>query len=267
MRVRICICAPLLACTLVGLGAKGQQYSGSPLGVLVEPKTALKPSPELRRLLPRAIRIRFLAQTKLAPEGETIVVYDGKPAESEPYPHIAIVQSGRIVKDYGLHRLIEYGEGHTAVGLLSFPVETNQEVAVVAFRNIGDGASSPFVALAWVSGTYKVVFKRHATQGRLKVLGGETPRLELWSAADDLSPTTALLAADNKTPIVHLMSVVWGPHRYQVETYEWREGKFVRVSKWKTKKFIDPARMAARPLVLVKPKPQALPANAAKPNS
>jgi len=248
----------LLTCAVVASAAAGQELLNSPLGVVVIPKKPIKPPPELRRLLPRGIAIRILAETRLAPDGETLVVYDRHPGTPEPYAHVAFVRSEKVLKDYALDQLIEYGEGFNAMCFSSFHARGDQEAVAIAFRGTGDGAGSLFAVLTADEMSYQVVFLRRVSQGRLKIFEGETPRLELWSAADDLSPTTAL-AADNKTPIVHLMSVVWGRHRYQVETYEWREGKFVRVSKWKTKKFYHPARMAARPLVLVKQAPQASP--------
>ena len=213
-----------------------QQTYPSPLGVVVEPAPAIRLPSELRRLLPRNAQTRILTQTKLAPEGETLIVYDVPEGISEPHPHIAFIRSARIVKDYAFERFMEGGEDFIAIGVLPFLVDGRAEAVAIAFRNIGDGATTIFVVFKASEASYQRILWAPTARGRLKVFQADKAHLELWNARLDVRWSDK-----------PWNTCTWCQHRYEIETFEWRGDKFVRVSKRLTPAALDPAKISARP--------------------
>lgn len=217
--------------------AAPQTSTPSPLGVLVSPPARVAVPAEIRSLLPEGAVVRLLGETKLAPQGESIVVYDFYHQSEEPDSHIWIVRSGQVVTRYDLRDLFQFGEEFTVVALASFSLDRDgTAAAAVAFRNMGNGATSYFLVLRANQQSYEVMFSRVTTQGRLNILQGENPRLELWSALED-----------GETP---LESCTWCPHQYEVETFEWRQNNFAKVERRQTQQRLDPYRVADQPLVV-----------------
>lgn len=221
------------------LAVWAQQARPSPLGVLIEPRPAIKVEPQLRALLPRGARVRILAQTALSAEGETLVVYDRYSGLGEPNSHVVIIRGDRVVEDFALARMFKYGYEFTCVGFVEFRLGQAEKAAAIAFRNVGDGSATLFVVLKAHDDVYKAVFSALVQQGRLRIHESERARMELWSAREALDEG---------------ISCTWCDHRYEIRTFVWRSGNFVRTDKKLTRNALKPYPIAERPLVMVEAK-------------
>ncbi len=205
----------------------------TPLGVLITPHREIQVSKELRSVLPRTAKVRLVQQTKMAVDGEQVIVYD-MGDQYEPHAHFAVVKNGQRTADFSLTKLFEedgIGDSDELFSALQFQSADNKNVFVAAFRSIGDGSGTRFVVLTERDARYQVAWKDGATQGRFKVL--RTGRIELWDATGE-------------------GTCVWCPQRYDVTTLEWKDGGLSRISRSTTKDALDPGPISAMPIVIEK---------------
>jgi len=204
----------------------------TPLGVIITPPGAVKVSKELRAALPAKAVVRILRTTELRPGGETTVVYESGD-EFDAEPHVAIVRGNHVVADFELTALfLDEGVGSSYATFKTAQIQTGGKQHFLAvFRNIGDGSRTAFAGVVGTKDGYEVDLKEWTTQGRVELLTGGD--LRVWSAEDEGQCT-------------------WCPHRYDVSKLRWRNGKLVEISKFKTRKALDPATIANNPIVVEK---------------
>jgi len=205
----------------------------SPLGVLITPHREVQVSKALRSVLPKNATVRLVQLTKMALDGEQVVVYDTG-NQFEPHSHVAVVKSGQRAADFALTRLFHRhggGESYELFNASQFLSADNKNVFIVAFRNIGDGAGTLFVLLTERDGRYEVAWKERTTQGRFKVL--RSGKIQVWD-----SDGGGLC--------------VWCVQQYDVTTFEWKDGGLSRINHFKTKDALDPGPIADTPIAIEK---------------
>lgn len=213
--------------------ALAQTASPTPLGVLITPPHRVAVSDALRFALPTKAVVRLVQSTSLAPDGETIVIYETG-NKFEPHSHLAVIKERRLVADFSLAKLFEKQEvGDTyalfAASQLRSPDSGNAFAA--AFRNIGNGAGTLFVLVANTKGRYHVIWQHVASQGRLAVK--RDGKFQLWDA----------LIGDNCT---------WCDHQYEVTTFAWKGAGLSKLSHWVTKNAMNPGPISNRPILIEK---------------
>lgn len=205
----------------------------SPLGVLITPHREVQVSKALRSVLPANATVRLVQLTKMALDGEQVVVYD-MGNQFEPHSHVAVVKSGQRTANFALTRLFHrggVGESYELFNASQFLSADNKNVFIAAFRNIGDGSGTLFVLLAERDGRYEVEWKERTHQGRFKVLRSGNIQV--------LDGTGGGLC-------------VWCPQQYDVTTFEWKDAGLSRINHFIAKVALDPGPIADMPIVIEK---------------
>jgi len=233
MRNSLCIAVYFVLLAPAARVASAQQASAGPLGVLIAPPAEITIPDALHYALATGAVARLLQPTRLTPEGEEILVYDtGNRFESNS--HVAVIESGRRVADFSLTKLFEsdhVGETYALFSAAQFPTREKANVFLAAFRNIGNGAGTIFVLIAFKGGSYQVGWQRWAQQAQLRVR--RDGRLELWESSADGECT-------------------WCPQHYEVSTFEWKNGTASKISHSATKQALSPGEISATPIIVEK---------------
>jgi hypothetical protein len=195
-------------------------------GVQEAPKPLSVPT-ELNPYVPKGFVLRAVLQTKMAPEGETLILYDNG-EDNFPEVHLHAVRSGKDMKLFD-------GVVAGVAGLL--PIQSSKHKQLVSFAyHVGfDMADTTFVIFRSETDSYGKVFEQETMSGQLRVLGGSPLKLETWSADWKLDSAE---------------SCVWCPHRYQVQTYVWNEDGFRLVKQRTTSEPMDPSALVEKTFVV-----------------
>jgi len=172
--------------------------------------------------------VRLFAETRLAPEGESVAVYDNCD-EIFPEPHVVIIKPKRIVLD------VDQSDATALASAVSFRLESRKSALGFAFRVAGDQSGTRFVIIAGIDDSYRVVYERKTLMGKLRIFEGNPTRIEVWSADTSL---------DSPVPGE---SCVWCPHYYRVTRLVWRGQRFVPTGERITRNPLDPGYITAEP--------------------
>lgn len=209
-----------------------QTRTWSPLGVLVSPQQPIHVPSDFRSVLPKNAKVRLLASTHLAIDGETSLVYDlGKFGS---HSHIAVIKSGRRIADFRLGDVFPPSAGaedYTFIQAAETEEADRQHVLITAFQNVGDGSGTLFALLVIKNGAYEVNWKQGTHQGRFKEVDGG--KVELWNGEGD-------------------GDCVWCDEHYTVTTYIWRDGTFHALTHIETRKALGPYKVSVPAIVLAK---------------
>jgi hypothetical protein len=215
---RLCFIPVLLAAVCPGWA---QQAVMTPMGVVVTPGSPLQVSKELQSVLPKNAMIRLAQPTKMADDGEEVVIYETN-NPIEPSPHLAVVKNGSRTADFSLANLFLQdgaGDNYTLFKASEFEWVNKKKAFLAAFRSIGDGSGTIFVLLTERDHRYVAAWKKETTQGRVEVL--RNGQLQVWDADGD-------------------GQCVWCPQHYKVSTFEWKDGKPAIVGRYTTSHALDP---------------------------
>lgn len=204
-----------------------QQATESPLGVLITPHSEVRVSKELRAILPSKATVRLAQRTSMVAGGEEVVVYDAGD-QFEVRAHVAVVRDGHRVADFSLTRLFRHRETYELFAATEFAGADRKNLFVTAFRNIGDGSGTIFLLLAARESHYEIAWKDHTTEGRFKLL--RTGTIQVWDAED--------------------YECVWCPHHYDVNSFDWKDGRLAKVSHFRTEQELDPGEISEIPIVI-----------------
>jgi hypothetical protein len=195
----------------------------------------------IRSQLPGLYEVRRILDTKLAPSGEQIVIYDSSTDDSDPLPKVAFVVGGHTVKVFDGEALNPKGGGFERyLSSCEFDLTPKQRALAIVVSAGYDGAASAFAIMAWQSGEYRIVFHTRVGQGRME-LG--VLKFELWDMI--WGKVTDRKRVDFGDP-----ECVWCPHRYRITEYLWRDGKYFKAGSRETVKQFDPAEISGRSLEL-----------------
>lgn len=214
----------LLFCAIAA-SLVAQTRSPGPLGVLVTPPKPIQVPAGTRAQLPKNARVRLLASTHLAPDGETVLVYDL--GSFGTYSHIAVFKNGKRVADLRPPDAADC----TFIQAAETQEPDGQHVFLTAFQSIGDGSGTTFALLTVKDGNYRIAWSEETAQGSLKELGGG--KFELWNGEGD-------------------GSCVWCAEHYTVTTYAWRDGTLHALEHHRTPRAISPYQVSAAAIVLQK---------------
>jgi hypothetical protein len=221
-------------------GEAATRCDGSPriigaFGAMDEPKPSISVAPEIRALMPEAVAIRHIEQSRLSLSGEQIILYDAS-RTPEPNPKVAVIANGVIAKTYDLATLVEYGQGAIYATSCEFQFTPTQRGLAVAYTLSGDGTGSAFLVITWsASAGYQLLFHQTVGQGRI-VLG--RGKLELWERT----------FSKDRHPEDSNFECEWCDHRYLITLFEWRNGTYVKVRAKRTPKTYDPAEVTGVPI-------------------
>jgi hypothetical protein len=191
---------------------------------------ALKPinvPTELKPYVPNGFVLRAVLQTKMSPDGETLVLYDNG-EDSFPEVHLHAVRSGKDMKLFD-------GVVAGVAGLLPIQSSKHQQFVSFAYHVGFDMADTTFVIFRSETNSYGKIFEHETTSGQMRVLSDSPVKFETWSA------DWALDQAE---------SCVWCPHRYQVQTYVWHADGFKLVKQRTTSEPMDPSALVEKTFVM-----------------
>jgi hypothetical protein len=235
MRFALSICIGLCLALIAAFvrTAPAQQAHAGPMGVLITPPDEIKIPDPLRPALPEGAVARLLQPTRLAPEGEEMLVYETG-SRFEPNSHIAAINGGKRVADFSLAKLFEkddVGENDALFATAQIVTREKTNAFIAAFRNIGDGARTLFVIVAHRAGQYEVSWQKWSSKAQLKIM--RNGRLQLWDASED-------------------GQCVWCAQHYNVHTFDWRDGHLNERSHSTTRRILNPGPIADAPIVIEK---------------
>jgi hypothetical protein len=193
------------------------------------PRAPVALSAELRTQLPGLVSATDLLDTRLSPSGEQVVVYSTDEDESDPHPKIAFIISGRVKKILAATEISSEGGGFWRyLSGCQYQVVPRQNGLALAFTTGFDGAATVFAVVIWKSDSYSIVFNPLVGQGRMVLSLG---KLVLWG-----SDGTG--------------ECVWCKQHYNVTSYRWRGGTYIKTSSTKSLKMFDPAEVSSTPLTI-----------------
>ncbi len=209
---------------------QGLPSNGSSMGVLVKPRPPLDLEAGVRRLFPKEASIRAFQLTHLGKDVESLIVFDRLPHQHEPDAHVVFVREGRILADFVLEQLVEYGGEYTLDELIEFRIDSDRDAVALSFRNVGDGAGTLFLVFRGSQSGYEAVFRSRASQGRI-VLSREEGKstLELWSAVQESETSPD--------------SCTWCAHRYSIKHFEWNGRSYALKWKQLSKRILQPSKV------------------------
>ncbi|HKF53507.1 MAG TPA: hypothetical protein VKB26_14420 [Candidatus Acidoferrales bacterium] len=198
----------------------------------VSKPTKVKPTSELRSLVPKGNILRGAWHTNLTPSGETIFLYDDG-EEVLQQACLAILRGGRESS------LVDatYVQDFVLVSL-----DNSKKGLAVVSSNGEDGADAEFVIFVFSNGLYKRVFSGKTMEGQMKIVSTNPLSFTLSDAAEELD------SKDN--------SCVWCPHRFRIKSYVWNGETFKLTKQVLTKEFIRPADPGSA-FILPRPTPTA----------
>jgi hypothetical protein len=196
-------------------------------GGIQEPLKPLSVPTELKPYVPNGVVLRAVLQTKMSPEGETLLLYDDG-EEIFPEVHLHAVRNG---KDMTLFDGVVAG----VAGLLPIRPKQQQQLVGFAFHVGADQSDTTFVIFKGQANSYRQIFEQNTTAGRMKLLSDSPVRFEIWSADWKLDQGE---------------SCVWCPHRYRVRTYVWHANAFTLVTQRITSVPLDPGEIVQKTFVV-----------------
>jgi len=210
-------------------------FEVGPFGAIAEPVKTIRPPRDIASLLPRVAMVRVLQNTRLAPAGETTIIYDiYEPPESdidrtsgqmEKNSHVVIVRDGKITSDLGAP-----DEDCDLAGFAEFRLEAKSDAAVIAFRRRGDGSHTDFFLLRFDGQSYTLDSVAETYAGRMEILETDPAEIRIWSAGVD-------------------ETCVWCEQRYSIDVCIWQDGGFMPKSHEVTPGTYPPSDMNQHPIV------------------
>lgn len=225
------LCLTLALSSFVSL-TWAQQAIETPLGVLITPHQEVRVSKQLRAILPPKSTARLVQPTSMGAGGEEVVVYDAGD-QYEPHAHVAVVRDGHRVADFSVTKLFgrrHIGDTYELFAATQLALADGKHLFVAAFRNIGNGAGTIFVLLAERKSHYEIAWMEGTIQGRFKLL--RTGAIQVWNAEN--------------------YECTWCPHHYDVNSFEWKDGRLAKVGHFRTQDQLDPGPISDRPIVIEK---------------
>lgn len=199
-----------------------------PFGGIPESLAPMNIPRELEPFVPKGCVLRAAFLTQMAPEGETLFLYDNG-ERFFPEVHLRVLHNGQTAQLFD-------GQVSAVAGIQAIPNGTHGELVGFAYHEGGDEADTVFLIFATRNGAYQRVFKQQTGTGRMRITGNTPVTFQTWSAEWRLD------GAD---------SCIWCKHRYRVRNYVWRHGRFRLASQRVTRSWFDACEMSARPFVLV----------------
>lgn len=230
------ILAVLLTLWLQPVAAAQQEspFRAGPLAAIHEPVKPIKPPREIAALLPRVAMVRVLANTQLAPAGETTVVYDiYESPDSDPdrtsgrmvkNTHVVILRDGKVASDLGAP-----DEDCDLAGFAQFRLEGKSNAAAIAFRCGGDGSHTDFFLLRFDGESYTLDSIAETLTERLEILEADPADIRVWSAGVD-------------------DTCVWCGQHYSTDVYVWENGQFEPKSHEITRDTYEPRDLNQHPI-------------------
>jgi hypothetical protein len=231
MRVFISIAAAFLSFA-VAAPARGQvqpPLDVEAFGGRSEALPQLKVPSDLRQFIPDGNFLRAIIKTQISPEGETWLLYDNGD-DSFPKIHLDAIRAGKAIKLY------DDAVGGFA-GLVPFSLQGKRQALAFAYHVGFDCGDTTFVIFAAHRGTYDKIFEHQTSEGRMKIVQDSAAQLEVWSADWNFDPPAR--------------SCVWCPHRYHIQSYSWRGGKFNLTGERLSSKLLDTPEIAGKPFTLL----------------
>ena len=205
-----------------------------PFGAVPEPVHPIRAPRDIASLLPRVAMVRVLQNTKLAPSGETTVVYDlFEPPEDDPdrtsgrmikNAHVVILRDGKVASDLGAPE-----EDCDLAGFSEFRLDAKSNAAAIALRCAGDGSRTNFFLLRFDGQSYAIQSIAESFAGRMEILETDPAEIRVWSAGVD-------------------QTCVWCDQHYETDIYVWENGEFVLKSHDVTPGTYDPAELNQHPI-------------------
>jgi hypothetical protein len=192
-------------------------------GGVHEPLPAITVPLELEPFLPKGFILRSEFKTRMSPEGETLFLYDNG-EDTFPEVHLHALRNGKNLALFD-------GAVAGVAGLLPIKSPQGREIVVFAYHVGFDESDTTFVIFGAGDNLYQGIFEQKTTEGQMRILGNPPLQIEIWSADATLDQGE---------------SCVWCPHRYDVRTYLYRDGKFNMTSKLTTKMSLDPGSIAEK---------------------
>jgi len=184
-------------------------FQVGPFGAVPDPVKTIQPPRDIASLLPRVALVRVPQNTRLAPAGETTIVYDiyertedDDATITEKNAHVVIVRDGKIASDLGAP-----DEDCDLAGFAEFRLEGKSNAAVIAFRRGGDGSHTDFFLLRFDGQSYTLDSIAETYAGRMEILETDPAQIRIWSAGVD-------------------ETCVWCEQRYSTDVYVWENGQF-----------------------------------------
>jgi hypothetical protein len=213
-----------------------------PFGAIPESVRPIKAPRDIASLLPRVAMVRVLQNTKLAPAGETTVVYDiFEPPDNDPdrtsgrmirNVHVVILRDGKVASDLGAP-----DEACDLAGFSEFRLDARSNAAAIAFRCGGDGARTNFFLLRFDGQSYTLESLAQTTTGRMEILETDPAEIRVWSAGID-------------------DTCVWCDQHYSTDIYVWQDGAFAPKSHNVTPDAYNPGELNQHPIVKPVPPPK-----------
>ena len=206
-----------------------------PFGAIPEPVRPIKAPRDIASLLPRVAMVRVLENTKLAPAGETTVVYDiFEPPDNDPdrtsgrmvkNTHVVILRDEKIVGDLGAP-----DEACDLAGFSEFRLDSKSDAAAIAFRCAGDGSRTNFFMLRFDGESYALQPIAQTSTGRMEILETDPAEIRVWSAGVD-------------------DTCVWCDQHFSTDIYVWQNGEFALKSHDVTHDSFQPGELNQHPIV------------------
>jgi len=237
MRILIAITAALLTVD-VGVPARAQVQPPLDVGAFGgrnESLPQLSVPSSLRQFIPRGAFLRAILKTQMALEGETCLLYDNGDNDSLEL-HLDAIQHGKATTLFN-------GAVSGFAGLVPFNIEPKRQALGFAYHVGFDCSDTTFVVYAASQGSYERIFELQTTEGKMEIVESPRVRLTIWSADGEFDPPDA--------------SCIWCPHRYHVQSYSWRRGKFKVIHESLTWEFLNPSEIAGKPFILLPAQPSA----------
>jgi len=234
----------LLALCFQSVAAAQQEtpFRVGPFGAIPEPVRPIKAPRDIASLLPRVAMVRVLENTRLAPSGETTVLYDiFEPPDNDPdrtsgrmikNTHVVILRDGKVTSDLGAP-----DEGCDLAGFSEFRLDAKSDAAAVAFRCGGDGARTNFFLLRFDGQSYALESIAQTSTGRMEILESDPTEIRIWSAGVD-------------------DTCVWCDQHYSTDVYIWQDGEFTPKSHEVTRDTFQPGELNQHPIVKPTPAPK-----------
>ena len=221
----------------LSLGSNAQTLEYSPMGAVIKPGEHPHLPLSIQSQLPKDAVPQLDAKTHMNVSGEEVVVYSLE--EHDMDSHIAVFREGKLSNDFSLTALtnpkdpVEIDDHYVFFSFLEVPTQSST-ADVFSFHNYGDGAGTVLVVIAPSGEKYEVAFSFGGQQSQLKY-SAKTYTAELWDATGE-------------------GDCVWCEQPYDVSRMQWKYGKLVTVSKFRSRHKLAPSPMSDRPILLIKPR-------------
>ncbi|HMD31826.1 MAG TPA: hypothetical protein VKG84_07935 [Candidatus Acidoferrales bacterium] len=238
-KLRVAGAALLVLALSVNAGASRGQ--ANPAATAANPPAEAKLDARTRALIPAKARIRTALDLHLAPQGETLIVYEQPDKDSgETVAALALVREGKRIPFRG-----EQAEDMildcTFGSAQTLPIEAGRQALVLALVCSPDGSFANFMILRWADAMGYAWDFLEGYHAQLRIALGNPTKMELWSAAGG--------CGDFKKPEATCQTC---PQRYSIRRYEWHSSHLDEIKKGEnlTKECLDPRQMARTPIVM-----------------